>query len=199
MLTLPTYLRARWLKKDTRIFPDNTSVPHCSCIVFSRGFRKTINIQKSDSPTQRGVGLVCVLWLELCIYMFVTSVPASSSRSHEVLYHDSPWSLFSALSQCFGPPFFPTACAGVGQTIGLCTGGCMSLPPGERESSWQHQPHLWNDRGFLSTHLGNNAAGLLQSALPCKYPYPGYGRTEQLSSPRACAKHGVPIVRKEWW
>lgn len=142
---------------------------------------------------------LCPLAGAMYIYVFVTSVPASSSRSHEVLYHDSPRSLFSALSQCFGPPFFPTACAGVGQTIGLCTGGCMSLPPGERESSWQHQPHLWNDRGFLSTHLGNNAAGLLQSALPCKYPYPGYGRTEQLSSPRACAKHGVPIVRKEWW
>lgn len=40
------------------------------------------------------------------IYVFVTSVPASSSRTHEVFYHDSPCPPFSALSQCFGPLFF---------------------------------------------------------------------------------------------
>lgn len=103
MLTLPTYLRARRLKKDTQIFPDNTSVPHCSCIVFSRGFRKTINIQKSDSPTQRGVGLVCVLWLELCIYICVCHISPS-------IQEQEPWGALPRFSMvavfCTFPVFW---------------------------------------------------------------------------------------------
>lgn len=133
------------------------------------------------------------------IYEFVTSVLASSSRSHEVLYHNSSRLPFSALSQCFGPLLFPTACTGVsvGQAVGLCAGGCMSFPPGERETSWQHH-HAYEMTEVSSAPVGGTTQqGLLQSARSCRYPYPGYGQTEQLSSPCTCARLWVPILRKE--